>query len=183
MLLYVYIYIYIVLCIPEVQYSFEPRCSQEINFTCTALGFNSAGISWFAGDTDLATYDFIRTDVYPLPVMTQSINATALIVHANFSTLFNYFNFTLSANITELLPFQGQNFTCGTTSMRSHAIPVPVDNYEVPGKLIISRKINFKHSSNMAYYFLFIIIISIITSDVLEYKWRASLKTILFLYE
>ncbi len=129
---------YAVLCIPEVEYTFEPRCSREVTLTCNALELNSPRIRWFAGDTVLAEYNFILADVYPRKVMTESINATAQISHANFTTTFNYFNFTLSVNITELLPFQGQNFTCGTTSMRSNAIPVPVDNDEDQGKLVMS---------------------------------------------
>ncbi len=66
--------------------------------------------------------------------MTESINGVAQISHANFTTTFNYFNFTLSVNITELLPFEGQNLFCGITSMRSNV--VPVDNLILLGKKI-----------------------------------------------
>ncbi len=100
---------------------------------CNAQEFNIPIISWFAGDTVLATYNFIVTDVYPREVSTDSINATAQISHANFTTLFNYFNFTLSVKVNQLIPFQGQNLFCGTTSMRSHA--VPVDNLILLGKI------------------------------------------------
>ncbi len=110
--------------VPEVEYLSGPRCSGEVTFTCNAPKFNNPGISWLAGDTVLATYNFIATDVYPKEVMTVPINATAQISNANFSTTFNYFNFTLSVNVNQLIPFQGQNIFCGTTSMKSNAIPV-----------------------------------------------------------
>ncbi len=127
-----------VLGIPEVEYRWlglsGPQCPREVTLTCNALEFNSPRISWFAGDTDLAQYNFILTDVYPKEVMTESINATAQISHANFTSTFNFFNFILSTNLNELVPFQGQNITCGTTSMRSSAIPV--DNLKLLGKRI-----------------------------------------------
>ncbi len=126
---------YAVLCIPEVEYSSEPRCPREVTFTCNALEFGRPTISWFAGDTVLAEYNYIATDVYPKEVMTDSINATAQISQASFTTSsFNYINFTLSVKLDELDPFQGQNFTCGTTSIRSSDIPV--DSFEVLGKTI-----------------------------------------------
>ncbi len=115
---------YAVLCIPEVEYSSGPQCPREVTLTCNALEFSRPTISWFAGDTVLATYNYIATDVYPKEVMTESINATAQISHANFTTMFNYVNFTLSVKLDELIAFQGQNFTCGSTSIRSRDIPV-----------------------------------------------------------
>ncbi len=131
---YCIIIVYVVLCIPEVDYELSgPQCSRAVNFTCNALEFNSPRISWFAGDTVLATYNFIVTDVYPKEVMTESINAVAQISHANFTTTFNYFDFTLSVNnLNELIPFKGQNIFCGTTSMRSNV--TPVDDLNILGK-------------------------------------------------
>ena len=129
-----------VLGIPEVEYRWlgllpgPPQCLREVTLTCNALEFNSPIISWFAGDTVLARYYFIVIDEYPRVVRTDSTNATAQISYANFTTTFNYFNFTLSVKVNQLIPFQGQNFTCGTTSMRSSAIPV--DNLKVLGKII-----------------------------------------------
>ena len=102
---------------------FGEYCPGSVTFTCNALGFGTSGlIDWYINDTLLARYTYVASHNFPVTVMVQSsLNAVAQISSSSFfNGQFNFENFTLSVDLEDLLPFQGQNITCGTIAERSN---------------------------------------------------------------
>ena len=117
-----------------------PQCPRVVTFTCNARESSSPRISWYAGETVIATYSYAALDVYPIQVTTATIiNATARLSHAYVAYGINYINFTLSMDLTELIPFQGQNITCRTL-LRSNLLSIK--KFSVRGERFNSIGIN-----------------------------------------
>ena len=110
-------------------------CPGSVILTCNALGFGTSGlIDWYINDTVLARYTFRVDDKFPFIVMVEDIlNATVQISSSNFSNgVFNFENFTLSVDLVNLFPFQGQNITCGTITERSNVFNI--NKFTIQGK-------------------------------------------------
>ena len=103
-----------------------PQCLRMITFACTFLDFTSFGIGWYADDALLARYAFQAGTTFPIEFIPEPIiEATVMLSYANASGgRYNYYNYTLSANLTAFLPFQGQNITCGSATVRSNYFPI-----------------------------------------------------------
>ena len=102
-------------------------CPGSVTLTCNALGFGESGlIDWYISDTLLARYIFDSNHKFPFAVMVQSsLKAVAQISSSSlFNGQFNFENFTLSVDLEDLLPFQGQNMTCGTIAERSNVFNI-----------------------------------------------------------
>lgn len=112
-----------------------PQCLDMITFTCNLLNSTDPFFDWYANDVLLARYTYRVGDMFPFDIVPdEMINATVVMSSVNmFKTLHSYYNYTLSVNLRDLLPFQGQNISCGTTRERS--TPFPVNNFEVVGEL------------------------------------------------
>ena len=75
---------------------------------------------WYTNDIELARFD--EEDVTPFTIKTRPdlFNATVgltSVIEVNGYYLFD--NFTLTARVSDFLPLQGQNLTCGTLLDRS----------------------------------------------------------------
>ena len=113
----------------------EEYCPGSVTITCNALGFGRSDlIDWYINDTLLARYTYASNHIFPFAVMVNtSLNAVAQISSSSFTnSQFNFENFTLSVDLDDLLPFQGQNITCGTLAERSNVFII--NTFEILGK-------------------------------------------------
>ena len=81
----------------------------------------SDSINWFVGDERVAKFD-VNTDSTPFTTTTTHpdiLNATIQLTTATLTGgQFSFINFTLSARVSDFLPLQGQNISCGTIPLR-----------------------------------------------------------------
>ena len=94
-------------------------CSGYITLTCSK-NTTERVIEWFANDDRLARFD--EEDVTPFTIKTRPdlFNATVQVTSVVEDNGYFFFdNFTLTARVSDFLPLQGQNLTCGTLLDRS----------------------------------------------------------------
>ena len=106
---------------------FGEHCPGSVTLTCNTFDFGTDGlIDWYINDTLLARYTYKANHKFPLAVMVQnSLKAVAQISSSSFiNGQFNFENFTLSVDLDDLLPFQGQNITCGSFGERSNVFNI-----------------------------------------------------------
>ena len=85
---------------------------------------------WYTNDNELARFD--EEDVTPFTIKTRLdlFNATIRVTSVvEVNGYFSFDNFTLTARVSDFLPIQGQNLTCGTRLNKSE--PFRVDNFTV----------------------------------------------------
>ena len=94
---------------------------------------------WYTNDNELARFD--EEDATPFTIKTRSdlFNATVRVTSVvEVNGYFSFNNFTLTARVSEFLPLQGQNITCGTLLDRSE--PFQVNNFSI-GKCVLAETI------------------------------------------
>ena len=112
-------------------------CPGSVTLICNAFGIRYSLIDWYINDTLLAQYSFNSGDFFPSIVMVRSsiLNAVAEISSLSVTnSLFTFENFTLSVDLDDLLPFQGQNITCGTITERSNIFNI--NTFTILGKIM-----------------------------------------------
>ena len=87
------------------------------------MNFGTSGsINWFVGDERVAVFDF-NTDSTPFTTTTTRpdlLNATVQLTTATITgAQSSFINFTLSASVSDFLPLQGQNISCGSIVLKS----------------------------------------------------------------
>ena len=85
---------------------------------------------WYTNDIELARFD--EEDVTPFTITTRPdlFNATVRVTSVvEVNGYFSFDNFTLTARVSDFLPLQGQNLTCGTLLDRSE--PFGVYNFSL----------------------------------------------------
>ena len=113
-------------------------CPGSVTLTCNAFGFGTSGlIDWYISDTLLARYTYVASHKFPFTVMVSSLNAMAQISSSSFiNGQFNFENFTLSVDLDDhLLPFEGQNITCGTLADRSNVFSI--NKFDILGNIML----------------------------------------------
>jgi len=108
----------------------------NVLFTCNALEFGSSGaIGWFTNDNVIAMETLNETDLYPkmLPVNSSFSELVVKIENVFVSNAqFNFINFSLSGNLSDMLQFRLSNITCGTRVARSNSIRI--EDFTIKGK-------------------------------------------------
>ena len=99
------------------------QCPGTLTLTCDAVDFGTSdSISWFVGDERVAEFD-AATDSTPFTTTTTRpdlLNATVQLTSATITGgQFSFINFTLSARVSNFLPLQGQNISCGSIVSKS----------------------------------------------------------------
>lgn len=125
--------------IPQISSSIESLsgqlCPTTVTFTCNALEFGSQVIDWYIDNTIVARYTFSQAHRFPLTIMPSVAQFMVQIASVNIiNSEFNFINFTLSAQLDDLLQFQGQSLTCGTLVQRSTHFNIA--KYEIVGKFM-----------------------------------------------
>ena len=91
---------------------------------------------WYTNDNQLARFD--EDDVTPFNITTRPdlFNATVRVTSVvEVNGYFSFDNFSLTARVSDFLPLQGQNLTCGTLLDRSEPFRV---NYFSIGKYVLA---------------------------------------------
>ena len=93
------------------------QCPGTLTLTCDATNFGiSDSIEWFIDNQRIALFD-ANTDTTPFTTTTTCpdlLNATEQLTSVNFTGgQFSFINFTLSASVSDFLPLEGQNISCG----------------------------------------------------------------------
>ena len=93
------------------------QCPGTLTLTCDATNFGiSDSIEWFVDNQRIALFD-ANTDTTPFTTTTTRpdlLNATVQLTSVNFTGgQFSFINFTLSASVSDFLPLEGQNISCG----------------------------------------------------------------------
>ena len=99
------------------------QCPESLTLTCDARNFGTSdSIGWFVGNKRVADFD-AATDSTPFTTTTTRpdlLNATVQLTSVTITGgQFSFINFTLSASVSNFLPFQGQNISCGNIVSRS----------------------------------------------------------------
>ena len=99
------------------------QCPGTLTLTCDARNFGTSdSINWFVGDERVAEFD-ASADSTPFTTTTTRpdiLNATVQLTTATFTGgQFSFINFTLSASVSDFLPLQGQNISCGSIVLKS----------------------------------------------------------------
>ena len=99
------------------------QCPGTLTLTCDARNFGTSDrIIWFVRDESVAVYDAID-DSTPFTTTTTRpdiLNATVQLTTATLTGgQFSFINFTLSASVSNFLPLQGHNISCGKLLLRS----------------------------------------------------------------
>ena len=114
-------------------------CPGSVIITCNALGFGTSGlIDWYISNTLLARYTYRANDDFPSTVMRESSILNAMVQISSSSLingLFNFDNFTLSVDLDDLLPYEGQTISCGTLAERSNVFNI--NQFTILGKVIL----------------------------------------------
>ena len=123
------------------------HCPGSVTLTCNAFDFGESGlIDWYISDTLLARYIYDSNHKFPFAVTVQSsLKAVAQISSSSLiNGQFNFENFTLFVDVEDLLPFQGQNITCGTITVRSNVFIV--NRFDILGKsMLVCECLLFKN--------------------------------------
>ena len=99
-------------------------CPDYIMLTCTQ-NTTERVFEWFANDDRLARFD--EGDTIPFTVKTRPdlFNATVQVTSVvEVNGYYSFDKFTLTARVSDFLPLQGQNLTCGTLLDRSEPFRV-----------------------------------------------------------
>ena len=102
-------------------------CPGYITLTCSK-NTTERIIVWYINDIELARFD--EEDVAPFTIKTRPdlFNATVQVTSVvEVNRYFSFDDFTLTARVSDFLPLQGQNLTCGTLLDRSE--PFRVNNF------------------------------------------------------
>ena len=100
------------------------QCPGTLTLTCDAenFGVTTDNINWFVGSERVAVFDG-NDDSTPFNTITirpDLLNATVQLTSANITSgQSSFINFTLSASVSNFLPLQGQNISCGNLLLRS----------------------------------------------------------------
>ena len=99
------------------------QCPGTLTLTCDAVNFGTSdSINWLVGDERVAEFDS-NADSTPFTTTTTRpdlLNATVQLTSETFTGgQFSFINFTLSASVSNFLPLQGQNISCGNRALRS----------------------------------------------------------------
>ena len=101
----------------------EEQCPETLTLTCDARNFGTSNtINWFVDNEQVAAFD-INEDSAPFTTTTTRpdiLNATVRLMMVNIiGGQFHFLNFSLSAKMSNFLPLQGHNISCGNTGRRS----------------------------------------------------------------
>ena len=112
------------------------QCPGTLTLTCDAVNFGiSDSIGWFVGNERIAFFD-ANIDSTPFTTTTTRpdiLNATVqLATHTGGE--FSFINFTLSANVSNFLPLQGQNITCGNIGLVSRSSSFEIREFTLLNK-------------------------------------------------
>ena len=99
------------------------QCPGTLTLTCDARNSGLAdSIGWFVGAERVAEFD-AATDSTPFNTTTTHpdiLNATVQLTTATITGgQSSFINFTLSASVSDFLPLQGQNISCGNLLLKS----------------------------------------------------------------
>ena len=99
------------------------QCPGTLTLTCDARNFGTIDkINWFVGDDRVAVFD-AATDFTPFTTTTTRPDVLNATVQLTIATITggqsSFINFTLSASVSDFLPLQGQNISCGTFGSRN----------------------------------------------------------------
>ena len=107
-------------------------CPGRVTFSCDSLDTNSPIIDYYINGTRLVRYEYRPSHTFPL-VVTTSLPGVSVQITSSFlsDTKYIFINFTLSADLNDILPYQQQYITCGTVSVRSAS--VYIGNFRIKG--------------------------------------------------
>ena len=121
------------------------QCPGTLTLTCDARNFGiSDTIGWFVGDERVAEFD-VNDDSTPFTTTTTHpdiLNATVQLTSASFTgSQSSFINFTLSTSVSNFLPLQGQNISCGSrvskSSFRVREITINNESTSYQGRLSV----------------------------------------------
>ncbi len=126
--------------IPTISSSINPLsgelCPGRVTFSCDSLDTNSPVIDYYIDDTRLVRYEYDPSHRFPFVMDTTLSGVTVQITSANVNgTEYSFFNFTFSADLNDIFPYQRKSLTCGTVSVRSNSIPIGLLN--IKGKICL----------------------------------------------
>ncbi len=125
---------------PTIKSSIAPLsgglCPGTVTFSCDSLETGSPILEWYINNTRIVRYEFHPSHTFPRAMSAAVAELMVQITQANITNMkYNYINFTLSANLKDLIRYQELFVTCGNIAARSNSILIGA--YNIRGKIVM----------------------------------------------